>query len=100
MFQLTFFGTVQRSNAGTATVRQYLAPVFIIVYISIRGRRMPRKLEILSIALAISGIFLISTHGNIYSLVMTPDALNWGLGCAFLCFKYGSSRIIIRKISV
>lgn len=86
MFQLTFFGTVQRSNAGTATVLQYLAPVFIMVYICIRSRRIPRKLEILSIALAVSGIFLISTHGNIHSLVMTPEALIWGLGCAFFMF--------------
>ncbi len=86
MFQLTFFGTVQRSNAGTATVLQYLAPVFIMVYVCIRGKRRPKGLEILSILLAVGGIFLISTHGNIHTLVMTPEALAWGLGCAFFMF--------------
>ena len=86
MFQLTFFGTVQRSNAGTATVLQYLAPVFIMIYVCMRTKRIPKKLETLSIVLAISGIFLISTHGNIHSLVMTPEALVWGIGCAFFMF--------------
>ncbi len=86
MFQLTFFGTVQRSNAGTATVLQYLAPVFIMVYVCARKRRAPKGLEILSIALAVGGIFLISTHGNIHTLVMTPEALFWGIGCAFFMF--------------
>lgn len=86
MFQFTFFGTVQRSNAGTATVLQYLAPVFIMIYVCIRTRKVPGKLEVLSIILAISGIFLISTHGNPHSLVMTPEALVWGIGCAFFMF--------------
>lgn len=86
MFQFTFFGAVQRSNAGTATVLQYLAPVFIMVYVCIRVKRIPKRLEVLSIALAVSGIFLISTHGNVHSLVMTPEALIWGIGCAFFMF--------------
>lgn len=86
MFQFTFFGTVQRSNAGTATVLQYLAPLFIMIYVCIRSRRLPKRLETLSIILAVSGIFLISTHGNIHSLVMTPEALVWGIGCAFFMF--------------
>lgn len=86
MFQFTFFGAVQRSNAGTATVLQYLAPVFVMICVCVRTRRVPKKLETLSIMLAIGGIFLISTHGNIHSLVMTPEALAWGIGCAFFMF--------------
>lgn len=86
MFQLTFFGAVQRSNAGTATVLQYLAPVFIMIFVCCRKKKLPRNLEILSILLAVGGIFLISTHGNIHTLVMTPEALVWGIGCAFFMF--------------
>lgn len=86
MFQFTFFGAVQRSNAGTATVLQYLAPLFIMIYVCIRNKRLPRKLEAISIVLAVGGIFLISTHGNIHSLVMTPEALVWGISCAFFMF--------------
>ena len=86
MFQFTFFGTVQRSNAGTATVLQYLAPVMIMIYVCVRKKKIPKKLEALSIFLALAGIFLISTHGNVNELVMTPEALLWGIGCAFFMF--------------
>lgn len=86
MFQLTFFGAVQRSNAGTATVLQYLAPVMIMIYVCVRQRKLPKKLETLAILLAVGGIFLISTHGDIHTLVMTPEALMWGIGCAFFMF--------------
>lgn len=86
MFQATFFKAVQSSNAGTATVLQYLAPVFVMIYVCCRNRKLPNKRELLAIVLAVSGIFLISTHGNIGSLAMTPTALFWGLFCAFSMF--------------
>ena len=85
-FQVAFFGAVQRSNAGTATVLQYLCPVLVMVYVCIRDRKRPDRAQLAAIILAVSGIFLISTHGNVQSLVMTPEALGWGLGCAFCMF--------------
>ena len=86
LFQATFFKAVQASNAGTATVLQYIAPVLIMIYVCIRNKKFPNKLEILSIFLAVGGIFLISTHGDIHSLSMTPEGLFWGLACAFSMF--------------
>lgn len=85
-FQMSSFKAVQTSNAGTATVLQYLAPVFILIYLCIRFKQLPKKIEVLSICLAVSGIFLISTHGNIHELVMTPEGLFWGLALAFFMF--------------
>ena len=86
LFQATFFKAVQASNAGTATVLQYVAPVLIMMYVCFRNRKLPNKLEILSIFLAVGGIFLISTHGDIHSLSMTPEGLFWGLSCALSMF--------------
>ncbi len=86
MFQLTFFGTVQRSNAGTATVLQYLCPVITMVYVCLRDKKKPVKIEVVSILLALAGIFVISTHGNPSTLVITPSALLWGLATAFFMF--------------
>lgn len=85
-FQLSSFKAVQTSNAGTATVLQYIAPIFVLIYLCIRFRKWPKKIELLSIALAIGGIFLISTHGNIHELIMTPEGLFWGLALAFFMF--------------
>ncbi len=86
LFQSTFFKAVEASNAGTATVLQYLAPVFIMIYVCLRVKRLPNKVEVLSIVLAVGGVFLIATHGNINSLSMTPTGLAWGIACAFGMF--------------
>lgn len=86
MFQLTFFGAVKSSNAGTATVLQYLAPIIIVVYSCIKMKRQATRAEIIALVLALSGITLISTHGDFKTLVMTPDALAWGVACAFFMF--------------
>lgn len=83
LFQMTFYGTVAYSNAGTATIFQYLCPVLVMGYVCLRDRRIPKCVEIICMVMAVLGIFLISTHGNIHSLVLTPKALILGLACAF-----------------
>ncbi len=80
--QAAFFWAVQASNAATATVLQYLAPVIILIYTCLRLRRRPVRVEVLAMVLAVGGIFLIATHGNIHTLVMTPEGLFWGLANA------------------
>ncbi len=80
--QAAFFWAVQASNAATATVLQYLAPVIILIYTCLRRKRRPAGVEVLAMVLALGGIFLIATHGNIRTLVMTPRGLLWGLGNA------------------
>jgi len=83
MFQMSCYSAVKESNAPTAIVLQYLCPVMIIVYICIVNKRIPRVLESISLILAIAGIFVISTHGDIHQLVLTPKALFYGIGSAF-----------------
>lgn len=83
LFQFACYGAVQRSNAATAIVLQYLCPVMVMIYVCIRGRKLPKRLEVWALVFAIAGIFLISTHGNIHELVITKEALIWGIGCAF-----------------
>lgn len=82
LFQFACYGAVEKSNAATAIVLQYLCPVMVMIYACVRRCKIPRGFEVLSLLLAISGVFLISTHGNIHELVITGDALAWGIGCA------------------
>lgn len=83
LFQFFCYGAVQRSNAATAIVLQYLCPAMIMVYKCIFCKKMPKKYEIVALVLAVGGVFIISTHGNISKLVITKDALLWGIGSAF-----------------
>lgn len=83
MFQFACYGAVQRSNAATAIVLQYLCPIMVMIYICVKRHKIPEKYELIALALAIAGIFLISTHGNINELIISKEALIWGIGCAF-----------------
>ncbi len=83
LFQFACYGAVQKSNAATAIVLQYLCPVMVMIYACVKGRKLPKANELMALFLAVAGIFLIATHGNINQLVITNDALIWGIGCAF-----------------
>lgn len=77
--QYTYLTAIQYSNAGTATVLQYLGPALIMMYLCMRALRWPTRLEVLVILLDLVGIFLIATHGSLNSLVLSNEALFWGL---------------------
>ncbi len=77
--QFSYFQTIEWSNAGTATVIEYLGPALIVVYVCISARRRPEAKEVVSVLLALGGIFLIATHGNPGTLVLSQKALIMGL---------------------
>jgi drug/metabolite transporter (DMT)-like permease len=80
--QYTFFSAIKESNAATATVLQYLAPVMIACYFAIRSKRLPTSNEMFAVILALVGTFLLVTQGNLNSLSITRIALFWGLASA------------------
>lgn len=86
--QFTYFYTIQYSNAGTATVLQYTNPVMIMIASCIIGKKLPKKNEIISAVLALSGTFLIATHGSFNSLAISGKALAVGLLSALTCVIY------------
>ncbi|MDF2888744.1 MAG: hypothetical protein K0R23_3129 [Lacrimispora sp.] len=79
MCQYTYFTAIGYSNAGTATVLQYIGPVLIMLYVSARAGKIPEKHELLAAALAMAGTFLLATHGKPGSLAISDQALFWGL---------------------
>ena len=104
MCQYTFFTAIGESNAGTATVLQYIGPVLILIYMSLRNRQLPKWNEVLAICLAVLGTFLLATHGNPGTMVLSEKALFWGLLSAValviytvqpgaLLVKYGSALV-------
>ena len=103
--QFAYLTAIQETNAGTATVLQYVCPVGILIYSCIKDKVTPTLGEIVSIILAIGGTFLIATHGQLDQLSMTPAGLFWGLFSALtyalyiilpiaLIKKWGSSLVI------
>ena len=86
--QLAYLSAIQETNAGTATVLQYVCPVGILAYTCIKDKVAPTLSEIISMFLAIGGTFLIATHGQLNQLAITPKGLAWGLVSAFAYALY------------
>ncbi len=86
--QLSYYTAVELSNAGTATVLQYTAPVLILGYEAVRMRRRPRGFEIAALVLALAGTFLLATHGNPGFMSLSGKALAWGLMSAVMMAVY------------
>ena len=80
--QYTYFAAISHSNAATATVLQYSGPIMIAVYLAFKYKRLPKPNELIAIALAVVGTFLLVTHGNIHTLTISRMALFLGLASA------------------
>lgn len=107
--QLLFFGiaglmTVQYgymqaifySDSGTATAVQYSGEAMLLVYTCIRLKRLPRVSEFLGLVLALFGIFLLATHADVHSMVLSPLGLMWGLiaAAALVVYTVAPGRLI------
>lgn len=80
--QYTYFAAIKYSNAATATILQFSAPVIIAIYLAIRYSQRLNKLGYIAILLAMLGTFLLVTHGNINSLNISPMAFALGIASA------------------
>lgn len=81
--QYTYLKAIQYTNAATATVMQYLGPVFIMILVCIRNLKLPSKKEVIAILLALIGMFILTTHGDVHKLVISKQGLIWGLLAAW-----------------
>ncbi|MDA2907987.1 DMT family transporter [Lactococcus lactis] len=77
--QYFYYVAIQLSNSATATILQYTAPVFIMLYLFIFQRQVPKPKSVLFVILAMIGVFLLITNGNIKHLSISPLALVTGL---------------------
>lgn len=96
--QFTYLKAISYSNAGTATVLQYIGPVFVMLYVCVSTKRLPYKSELLAILFAISGVAVLATHGDFSSLKLSGECLIWGLMAALSLMLYSIlPRELIKK---
>lgn len=86
--QFTYFYSISLSNAATATVLQYIGPVFVVGFYAIKNRRWPIAMEYIALFLALTGTFLLVTHGTWDSLVISEAAVFWGILAAIALAFY------------
>ncbi len=77
--ELSYFMAIKYGNAATATVLQFLGPLFIIIYLCLANWQLPRRIDAFSIFIALLGTFLLVTDGRINSLSLSIPAFIWGV---------------------
>ncbi|MBR4862202.1 MAG: EamA family transporter [Firmicutes bacterium] len=86
--QLSYQKAIYWTNSSTATIIQYTGPVMIMALTCAMAHRLPTRKEVAAIILAMTGTFLLATHGDIHSMVLTPRGLAWGLFAAVTMVTY------------
>ena len=79
LMQLTYMEAVRYAGAGTALLLQETGTVAVMIVSCVQYRRLPMRNELLAIVLALLGVSVIATQGNIGSLGISPLGLLWGL---------------------
>ena len=77
--QYFFYLCVEYSNAATATILQFISPVFILFYNRLVYQKRASKSAIFYVLVAMLGVCLMATKGDLSQLSMTPLALVTGL---------------------
>ncbi|USS92167.1 DMT family transporter [Fructobacillus americanaquae] len=77
--QFTYFMAIKYGNAATATILQFTGPLFIIIFIALRQLKLPRRIDCISIIIAMIGTILLVTKGHLNALSLAPIAVFWGL---------------------
>lgn len=86
--QFTYLMAISYTNAGTATVLQYIGPVLIMVVMCVLNRRLPRFHEVVAVILVMVGTFLLATHGDPGTMIISKEGLFWGLTAAVSMIFY------------
>ncbi|MED1596977.1 MULTISPECIES: DMT family transporter [Bacillus] len=77
--QYAFIETVHISNAVTATLFQFLGPVLITIYVAVQHKKLPSIMQVLAIVSALTGTYFIITNGSAQNIVLSKEAILFGV---------------------
>ncbi|MDN7241883.1 DMT family transporter [Planococcus sp. N028] len=94
--QYAFVAAIEVSNAVVATLLQFLAPVYIILVVSLGQRKWPPFYQVVGMGGTLAGLFLLLTNGQLDKLTISGIALVWGLllGLAFAFYTLYPARLM------
>ncbi|GKV56022.1 membrane protein [Sporosarcina sp. NCCP-2222] len=81
--QFTFVGSINSSNAIIATLFQFLAPIYIILFVSIRQKALPPIAQVIGMIVTMVGLFFLLTNGTLSGFALSATAVAWGLAVGF-----------------
>lgn len=81
--QFAFVAAIDTSNAVIATLFQFLAPIYIILFVSWTHRKFPPIVQVLGIVVTLIGLFLLLTNGSLSGFALSKVAVIWGVALGF-----------------
>ena len=90
LVQYTYFKTIELSNVSFATILQFTAPYFIIIYESIKNKKVPAVSTVILLFMTILGVVFIATKGNFSNLSVSLEALLLGVISAIMIAFYST----------
>ncbi len=79
VIQLTFFLSIECSNAATAALMVTTGPLFVIAWTAFAEKRRVLKVEWLALLLATGGVALIVTKGRLDTVDLSIEGAFWGI---------------------
>lgn len=86
--QFAYLTAISKTNAGTATVLQYLSAIIVLLVVCVKNRKLPVLRENIAIISCLLGTFLVATHGSFTSLYISNEGLLWGMLAALAAALY------------
>jgi drug/metabolite transporter (DMT)-like permease len=81
--QYTFVASINTSNAVIATLFQFLAPIFIIIFVTASQRTWPPVVQVLGMIVTLAGLLLLLTNGSFSGFALSKIAVLWGIALGF-----------------
>lgn len=96
--QISYLQAIFWTNSATATIIQSLGMLLVLAYVCISRGRAPHKREMLGIACALVGTYLVATGGRPGQLALPVSGAVWGilLAVSSACLSIAPKRAIER----
>ncbi|MBR0288116.1 MAG: EamA family transporter [Selenomonadaceae bacterium] len=98
--QFTYFQGISIGGAAATTVICYACPAMVVMWESFYHKKFPKRGEIIAVVLAMSGVFLLVTGGNLTKLLVPLGCVIWSLlsGAAFAFSAIFPKHLFAKKI--
>lgn len=102
LVQYSYMASINYGNAAVATLLQYIAPLYIIIWYVLRGQERFKTFDLIAIVLTLSGTFLLLTNGSFSNLTVPRPSVYWGIisGVSLTFYTLYATRLLLRYPSV
>ncbi|WP_341636649.1 DMT family transporter [Staphylococcus casei] len=98
LVQYSYMASINYGNAAVATLLQYIAPVYIIIWYILKRKEAFKLFDLIAIVLTLSGTFLLLTNGSFSRLVVATPSMIWGIisGLALAFYTIYVTKLLVR----